>query len=173
MIDSGDSDARAVADEPSPCHQPPSIDLAVIEQVRQSLATAIGERRSSFQSREKHFNPHDAGEADLVGEDSHIDVVVAGDEAVLSHGAEQRSPIEEEPLAVSLEDLVAMLETSQESILAGLSEISDEALRAPAPSGKEGETVETGLAGLVFHEAYHVGETGILRRLLGHEGAIQ
>lgn len=82
-------------------------------------------------------------------------------------------PLKEPRKAASLEDLVAMLETSQKSILAGLSEISDEALRAPAPSGKEGETVETGLAGLVFHEAYHVGETGILRRLLGHEGAIQ
>ena len=82
-------------------------------------------------------------------------------------------PLTDPTQAKNLEDLVAMLETSQESILAGLSEISDEALQAPAPSGKEGETVETGLAGLVFHEAYHVGETGILRRLLGHEGAIQ
>ena len=82
-------------------------------------------------------------------------------------------PLTDATQAKNLEDLVAMLETSQESILAGLSEISDEALRAPAPSGKEGETVETGLAGLVFHEAYHVGETGILRRLLGHDGAIQ
>lgn len=82
-------------------------------------------------------------------------------------------PLTDPALAKNLNDLVAMLETSQESILAGLSEISDEALRAPAPSGKEGETVETGFAGLVFHEAYHVGETGILRRLLGHEGAIQ
>ena len=82
-------------------------------------------------------------------------------------------PLTDPTQAKNLEDLVAMLETSQESILAGLSEISDEALQASAPSGKEGETVETGLAGLVFHEAYHVGETGILRRLLGHEGAIR
>lgn len=82
-------------------------------------------------------------------------------------------PLTEPALAKKLEDIVAMLETSQESILAGLAEISVEGLQAPAPSGKEGETVETGLAALVFHEAYHVGETGILRRLLGHEGAIQ
>ena len=52
-------------------------------------------------------------------------------------------PLEDPALAKTLDDLVAMLETSQESILAGLSEISDEALQAPAPSGKEGETVET------------------------------
>jgi hypothetical protein len=75
--------------------------------------------------------------------------------------------------AKNLDEMVALLEKAQESILAGLSGISEEALQAPAPSGKEGETVETGLAALVFHEAYHVGETGILRRLLGHEGAIK
>ena len=82
-------------------------------------------------------------------------------------------PLTDPALAKKLEDIVAMLETSQESILAGLGEMSAEGLQAPAPSGKEGETVETGLAALVFHEAYHVGETGILRRLLGHEGAIK
>lgn len=82
-------------------------------------------------------------------------------------------PLTDPALAKNLDDLVAMLETSQESVLAGLAEISVEGLQAPAPSGKEGETVETGLAALVFHEAYHVGETGILRRLLGHEGAIK
>jgi hypothetical protein len=82
-------------------------------------------------------------------------------------------PLTDPALAKHLDELVAMLETAQDSILAGLSEISEEALQAPAPSGREGETVETGLAALVFHEAYHVGETGILRRLLGHDGAIK
>ena len=82
-------------------------------------------------------------------------------------------PLTDPALAKNLDELVAMLENSQESILAGLAEISAEGLQAPAPSGKEAETVETGLAALVFHEAYHVGETGILRRLLGHAGAIQ
>ena len=82
-------------------------------------------------------------------------------------------PLTDPALAKDLNELVAMLENSQESILTGIAEISAEGLQAPAPSGKEGETVETGLAALVFHEAYHVGETGILRRLLGHAGAIQ
>lgn len=83
------------------------------------------------------------------------------------------TPLTDPEIAKNLDEMMALLEASQESILSGLSEISEEALQAPAPSGKEGETAETGLAGLVFHEAYHVGETGILRRLLGHEGAIR
>ena len=83
------------------------------------------------------------------------------------------TPLTDPEIAKNLDEMMALLEASQESILSGFSEISEEALQALAPSGKEGETVETGLAGLVFHEAYHVGETGILRRLLGHEGAIR
>jgi uncharacterized damage-inducible protein DinB len=74
--------------------------------------------------------------------------------------------------ARQLGDLVALLETSQEAILAELSEITDEELEAPSPDGFLGDTVEKALAGLAFHEAYHVGQTGLLRRLLGHEKAI-
>lgn len=81
-------------------------------------------------------------------------------------------PLTDPVVAKNLDQMLAMLETSQESILAGLTEISEEALQASSPDDKLGDTVETMLAGLVFHEAYHVGETGILRRLLGHEGAI-
>ena len=81
-------------------------------------------------------------------------------------------PVTDPEVAKDLEEMLTILDTSQESILAGLSEISEEALRAPSPDEKLGDTVETMLAGLVFHESYHVGETGILRRLLGHDGAI-
>ena len=79
-------------------------------------------------------------------------------------------PLTDPDKAKDLGEMVALLEAAQESILAGLSEISEEQLQAASPNEKLGDTVETMLAGLVFHEAYHVGETGILRRLLGHEG---
>ena len=81
-------------------------------------------------------------------------------------------PLTDPAKAQNLDEMVALLEASQESILAGLSEISEECLQAASLDEKLGDTVETMLAGLVFHEAYHVGETGILRRLLGLEGAI-
>jgi hypothetical protein len=42
-----------------------------------------------------------------------------------------------------------------------------------SPFGHHGETVGSVLAGLVFHEAYHVGQTGLQRRLLGREGWIR
>lgn len=82
-------------------------------------------------------------------------------------------PITDTNQATHLDRMIDLLEVSQERLLAGLAETSSEDLQAPAPGGKEGQTVETVLALLVFHEAYHVGETGILRRLLGRAGAIQ
>jgi uncharacterized damage-inducible protein DinB len=83
------------------------------------------------------------------------------------------APITDANGTTNLDQIVALLEISQERLLAGLEEISPDGLQAPAPGSKEGQAVETSLALLVFHEAYHVGETGILRRLAGHEGAIQ
>jgi len=82
-------------------------------------------------------------------------------------------PIADANQATNLDEIVGLFEASQERLLTGLAEISSAGLQAPAPGGKEDQTVETSLALLVFHEAYHVGETGILRRLLGHSGAIQ
>ena len=35
------------------------------------------------------------------------------------------------------------------------------------------EAVGSLLAGLLFHEAYHVGQTGVLRRLIGMDGALK
>lgn len=41
-----------------------------------------------------------------------------------------------------------------------------------AEVGEDGRTFAQRLAFLGFHEAYHAGQVGLLRRLLGHPGAI-
>jgi hypothetical protein len=47
------------------------------------------------------------------------------------------------------------------------------ALKAPfSPTGNPNETVGTLLASIAFHEAYHLGQTGLSRRLLGKPGAL-
>ena len=68
------------------------------------------------------------------------------------------------PFASIVEDFAA----SQERIRAGLARMTDAKLEEA--SGEE--TVGDKLAFLQFHEAYHVGQTGLLRRLAGKEGAI-
>jgi hypothetical protein len=42
-----------------------------------------------------------------------------------------------------------------------------------SPTGNPKETVGSLLAALAFHEAYHVGQTGILRRVIGREGVVK
>ncbi len=78
--------------------------------------------------------------------------------------------------ALPLGELMAIFEASQEPLRQGLRQVSDERLAEPAPfspGNNPKETVGSLLAGLAFHEAYHVGQAGILRRLLGKEGAVR
>jgi uncharacterized damage-inducible protein DinB len=64
---------------------------------------------------------------------------------------------------------------TQDPLHAGLADLTDAAVAAPAPfglAGRKDETVGSLLVGLAFHEAYHAGQVGMLRRLLGKPGAI-
>lgn len=77
--------------------------------------------------------------------------------------------------ARSFDSLLRDLERSQQRLLAGLARIEPERLAAPGLPGLPGgeSPVGTQLAFFHFHESYHAGQTGILRRLLGLKGAIQ
>ena len=69
------------------------------------------------------------------------------------------------PLAKTLEDFAR----SQERIRAGLNRVGDAGLAAKAGE----ETVGEKLAFLHFHEAYHIGQAALLRRMAGKDGAIR
>jgi uncharacterized damage-inducible protein DinB len=59
---------------------------------------------------------------------------------------------------------------------AGLSTLTAEAMGQPAPfspSGNPDETVGSLVATVIFHQAYHSGQTGVLRRVSGKKGAIK
>ena len=70
---------------------------------------------------------------------------------------------------LKLEDLKVALDRTQELINAGFQKLTPEAANTPA----YGSTVGEMLAVLAFHEAYHGGQVGIIRRSLGHEGVIK
>jgi DinB family protein len=72
--------------------------------------------------------------------------------------------------AVPLSKLRGALGQSQTAVLAALKQISPEQL---AEQATETMTVGERLAFLGFHEGYHVGQTGLLRRVLGKAGAIK
>lgn len=78
-------------------------------------------------------------------------------------------PVADGARALPLERLLSDLDLSQKLIVAGLKEASEADFRVLAGN----ETVGRQLALLHFHEAYHTGQTGLLRRLAGKEGAIK
>ncbi len=82
-------------------------------------------------------------------------------------------PLRDGSNAQPFEKMVADLERSQNRLVAGLSIVSEPELSAPAADKSVAETVGETLFVLQFHEAYHAGQTGLLRRIAGHEGAIK
>lgn len=82
-------------------------------------------------------------------------------------------PLRDGSNARPLEKMVSDLELSQNRLVAGLATVSEPELSAPAPDKSIAETVGETLFVLQFHEAYHAGQTGLLRRMAGHEGAIK
>jgi DinB superfamily len=86
------------------------------------------------------------------------------------------SPISNADGAMELSELMDAWEETAERIDAGLAGLASETLDRPAPfspSGDPNETVRSLFATLFFHQAYHAGQTGILRRIAGKEGAIR
>jgi hypothetical protein len=78
-------------------------------------------------------------------------------------------PLTDESLALPLSRMLTDLLASQEKLLTKLQSISPEELRAPFENGTRCEQ----LAIIQFHEAYHAGQLGLLRRLIGKPGAIK
>jgi uncharacterized damage-inducible protein DinB len=78
--------------------------------------------------------------------------------------------------AERLESIREKFEESQKRLSAKILSLDEAALLAPVPPEKNSFRVDNMgelLAAFVFHESYHVGQTGILRRLAGKEGAIK
>lgn len=83
-----------------------------------------------------------------------------------------RDPAEAMPLA----DLLAAWDEASRRADAGLAGLTAEDLDRPAPfspGDDPDETVRSLVATVVFHQSYHAGQTGVLRRVAGREGAIR
>jgi hypothetical protein len=73
-------------------------------------------------------------------------------------------------------DMLADFNDCQERLLAGLAAATPELMAAEAPWNpfeNPEETVGSLLAALLFHECYHAGQTGLLRRLLGKPAGVR
>ncbi|HPF69705.1 MAG TPA: DinB family protein [Candidatus Krumholzibacteria bacterium] len=86
------------------------------------------------------------------------------------------TPITSAADAVALSRIRADFAATRGPLDAGLATLTDDRLADPAPfspGNNPEETIGTLLAGLAFHEAYHTGQLGVLRRLAGADGAIR
>lgn len=105
----------------------------------------------------------------LLGEDS---VLARG---TLSRYARGTPPLRDAAEALELQELLTAWDEAVRRIDAGLAGLTPKALVRPAPhspNGNPDETVRSFLTGTFFHQAYHAGQLGLLRRLTGKEGAI-
>ena len=77
--------------------------------------------------------------------------------------------------APSFEELKAAFGESQDRLVNGLRSLTEEKLAADAPFSPTGGPLRPlgeFLLTSAFHEAYHTGQLGILRRVLGKEGVM-
>jgi len=84
-------------------------------------------------------------------------------------------PIVDASAALPFERLLADFDRTQEILRQTLAALTPEQLSAPLPADRNPfrlDSVGEMLAAFSFHESYHAGQTGILRRLVGREGAI-
>jgi hypothetical protein len=78
--------------------------------------------------------------------------------------------------ALPFDELRRRFNAMQEPLVRAINGMSSEvmAMKPPRPfTGAPDETVGSNLATLVFHETYHVGQTGVLRRVAGKPGVIK
>ena len=73
-----------------------------------------------------------------------------------------------------LSELLEALDASQKKLMAALEKLTEaEANKSISPAGSDPNlTLIDQLAFLQFHEGYHIGQVGLLRRIVGKQGAI-
>ena len=83
--------------------------------------------------------------------------------------------LRENPNYLPLEEVVRAFHDSNERMLEGTAALTDEELAAPAPFSPGGgsDTLGSLLTRMTIHEGYHLGQIGILRRVVGKPGAIR
>ncbi|MEZ4630685.1 MAG: DinB family protein [Deinococcales bacterium] len=69
---------------------------------------------------------------------------------------------------ITLTELLAALEAPQTNLLKILDTMSEAELAKELKSGTLAEQLEF----MAWHEGYHIGQLGLLRRLVGREGAV-
>lgn len=103
-----------------------------------------------------------------------------GQDAVMETGATDRfkqgaPALKDSEITMDVAVMMAAWDEAAKRVDAGLAELTAERLDAKvpfSPSNNPNETLRTLLTTLFFHQAYHAGQAGLLRRMVGKPGAI-
>lgn len=98
------------------------------------------------------------------------------DASVLKRYARGSAPLLNGTDALDISELMAAWDECCKRVDAGLAGLSDDTLAEPAPMSpmnNPDETIGSLLSTICWHQAYHSGQTGILRRIAGKPGAIK
>lgn len=95
---------------------------------------------------------------------------------MLEQYARGAPPLDDASAAIPFDELLAAWDEASRRVNRGLKALTPEVLDEPAPyspGGNPEETIRSLLTTVFFHQAYHAGQTGLLRRIAGKEGAIR
>ena len=99
-----------------------------------------------------------------------------GEEGAFKRYARGTPPLENPAEALDLQVLLAAWDDANDRVDAGLAGVAPDVLDKPvpqhSPTKNPNETVGSLLTTILFHQAYHAGQTGLLRRIAGKSGAI-
>jgi hypothetical protein len=98
-----------------------------------------------------------------------------GDKASLQRYDRGSKSLVDPAEAIEFDELLTLWTEATRRIDEGLQRLTPPQLESPAPfspTNNPKETVRTLLTTLLFHQAYHSGQTGLSRRLVGKAGAI-
>jgi hypothetical protein len=93
----------------------------------------------------------------------------------LGRYAQGAPPLNEPTEALPFENLIARFIELEQPLVNAIQGATPAQLAQPfpnSPTGNPNETVGSMLAAFAFHEAYHLGQTGLLRRMAGLDRAI-
>lgn len=98
------------------------------------------------------------------------------EDAALKRYARGAPPLQDPEDAIDFQRLLAAWNQALERVDAGLAGLDPERFDQPvanSPTNDPNETVRTLVNTVMFHQAYHAGQTAVLRRIAGKEGAIR
>lgn len=162
-------------------------EIRVLQHQLHAIHGVVKQNVEGLTQEESQIQPQPGGNClnwvvgHLLCVDDSITLPMLGQPPVLGAGTLQRynrgtPQLQNAAEALDFARLMTAWDEAARRVQAGLETLTPAALDRPAPfspTDNPDETVRSLLSALFFHQAYHAGQTGLLRRIAGKEGALR